>query len=173
MSDQSLPVNFNKVVEFNIPSFKSIQEQFLDMEKTREAESRILETKIINGGTYNELSFVMNEAYRETKTNLTLVRYNELLSEKELSKIKSEALIDKYADWLKEKKLKDSAAMRDAFLHSIEEYSQAVDRLNMLKAVASFYEGKIKVFENVCRYMRKEIDIRIRAGMVDSNQYGS
>ena len=168
MSDQFLPIQFNQCVEFTIPEFGTIERQVLPMTDTKEAERRILEAKIVNGGTYNELEFVMNEGYREAKKNLSLVGYNMLLTQKAIRKAKSEALIDKYSGWLKDSKLKDSAAIRDAFLETMPEYVSAIDRLNMLTAIESLVEGKVKVFENVCRYMRKEMDIRIRSGMVDT-----
>lgn len=173
MEDQTLPIQFNQCVEFSIPEFGTIEKQVLDMTKIREAEGRILEAKVVNGGTYNELEFTMNEGYREAKKNLSLVGYNKLMTEKAIRKAKSEALIDEYSDWLKETRLKDSAAIREAFLETKESYTKAVDRLNMLIAIESLVEGKIKVFENVCRYIRKEMDIRIRSGMIDSNLYGS
>ena len=173
MNDQNLPIQFNNLVEFAIPEFGLIERQVLDMTAIKEAERRILESKIVNGGTYNELEFTMNEAYREAKKNLSLVGYNILLTEKAIRKAKSEALIDEYSNWLKEVKLKDSAAIREAFLQTKESYTLAVDRLNMLTAIESLVEGKIKVFENVCRYMRKQMDIRIRSGLMDSNHYGT
>lgn len=169
----TLPVQFNQLVEFSIPEFGMIEKQVLDMTAIREAESRLLESKIVHGGTYNELEFVMNEGYRECKKNLSLVGFNILLTEKAIRKAKSEALIDEYSDWLKEVKLKDSAAIREAFLQTKESYTLAVDRLNMLTAIESLVEGKIKVMENVCRYMRKQMDINIRSGLMDSNKYGS
>ena len=171
MSDL-LPVQFNTITEFNIPEFGEIEKQVLSMTAVEEAESRLLESKIVNGGTYNELEFTMNEGYRECKKNLSLIGYNVLLTEKAIRKAKSEALIDEYSDWLKEVKLKDSAAIREAFLQTKDSYTLAVDRLNMLTAIESLVEGKIKVFENVCRYMRKQMDIGLRSG-VDSNIYGS
>jgi len=172
MSEQQLPVQFNQLAEFNIPEFGEIEAQILDVRSIKEGESRILETRIVNGGTYNELEFVMNEGYREAKKNLTLVGYNKLLTEKAIRMAKSEALLDEYGVFIKEKGLKDSAAIREAFLQTKEVYVQATDRLNMLTAIESLMEGKIKVFENVCRYMRKEMDIRVRSGMA-SNIYSS
>jgi len=172
MNDQTLPIQFNQSVEFTIPEFGAIDKQILDMKSISEAEGRILETRIVNGGTYNELEFTMNEGYREAKKNLTLIGYNILLTQKALRKAKSEALIDEYTGWLKEVRLKDSAAIREAFLQTKESYIQSQDRLDMLSAIESLMEGKIKVFENVCRYMRKEMDIRVRSGMT-GNMYGS
>ena len=173
MSNQNLPMQFNQSVEFTIPEFDTIEKQVLDMTAIRHGESRILETKIVNGGTYNELEFVMNEGYREAKKNLSLVGYNLLKTKGKINKIKSEALIDEYPEWLSNSKLKDSAAIRDAFLQTKERYVAALDRMDMLTAIESLLEGKIKVFENVCRYMRKEMDIRVRSGMIDHNKYGT
>lgn len=171
MSD-ILPMQFNSLVEFNIPEFGQIEAQAISFSHIREGERRILESKIVNGGTYNELEFVMNEGYREAKQNLTLIGYNILKTKKAIRESKSEAIIDEYVDWLKDNRMKDSATIREAFLQTKEVYVKALDRLDMLVALESSMEGKIKVFENVCRYMRKEMDIRVRSGMVN-NHYGS
>lgn len=165
MTDETLPMQFNQLVEFNIPEFDLIEAQVISFTSIKEGERRIIESKIVNGGTYNELEFVMNEGYREAKKNLTLIGYNLLKTKRVLDRVKSIALIDDYADWLKKVKLKDSAAIRDAFLQTIPNYVVAINRIDMLTALEASMEGKIKVFENVCRYMRKEMDIRVRSGM--------
>jgi hypothetical protein len=40
----------------------------------------------------------------------------------------------------------------------------------MLQALENLLEGKVKVVENVCRYMRKSMDMIIRSG-IDPNKY--
>lgn len=162
-------MQFNNLVEFVIPELGQIQQQAISFSSIKEGERRILESKIVNGGTYNELEFTMNEGYREAKKNLTLIGYNILKTKKAIREAKSEAIIDEYVDWLGEKKLKDSAAIREVFLQTNKIYVISMDRLDMLTALESLMEGKIKVFENVCRYMRKEMDIRVRSGMVSNN----
>ena len=118
------------------------------------------------------MEFTYNEGYREASKNLSIVGYEIAKAKQIVRKIKSEHLLDEYPDFLKEKKLKDNTAMREAYLESQDKYVNATDRVDMLTALESLLEGKIKVFENVCRYMKKEIDIQIRSG-IDPNKYGS
>ena len=102
---------------------------------------------------------------------MSSIGYQINLAKQAMRQAKSEALIDEYKDWLRESALKDSAAIRDAFLEQQKPYTDANDRVDMLTAIESLMEGKIKVFENVCRYMKKEMDLVRSSGVIDHNKY--
>lgn len=165
MSKQVLPTNFTESVELTIPEFGTRSEVRLVCTKIREGETRIIEAKAVNGATYNELEYVFNEGYREAKANLTMVRYEIAQSQKIQRRIKSECLLDQYPEFIKNRGINDNASNREAFLELNEDYIAAQDRIDMLVAMEEMFENKIKVFENVCRYMKKEMDILIRSGM--------
>ena len=167
---QKLPISYTKVVELTIPEFGSIPAIPLDFSAIKEGESRLIEAKVVNGGTYNELEYTFNEGYRQAKRHLSEIGYQITQAKKALREAKSKAILDEYSDFLKEKKLKDNATVRDAYLETKEDYVAAQDRIDMLTALECLIEGKIKVFENVCRYMKKQMDLTIRSG-VDSNKY--
>lgn len=156
--------------EMTIPAFGSQSAIILEITKIREGETRLPEAEIVNPGTYSNLEYVFNEGYREGKRHLSVIGYQITLAEKAMRLAKSVALLDHYNDFLKEKKLKDSAQIRDAFLEQQPDYTAAQDRLDMLKAMDALIEGKVKNFENVCRYMKKSMDLIIRSGM-DTNKY--
>lgn len=166
-NDQHLPTQFTEYVNFVIPEFGARPAIKINLTKTKEGENRLIEARVVNPATYNDLEYTFNEGYRESKVSLSLVGYEKLHAEKVVRKIKSEILLDEYPSFIKEAKLNDNSANREAFLESKDEYSKAVDRVIMLKALEQYLEGKIKVFENVCRYMKKQMDIIIRSGNVD------
>lgn len=172
-NEQKMPVTFAEKQLLKIPAFCDIPENILDITIVKKAESRIIEAKDVNGATYTELEFTFNEGYRESRKHLSTIGYQIALVKKTIRKIKSELLIDEYPSWLKESGLKDSNASKDAFFISHDKYVNALDREDMLVALESFFEGKVKVFENVCRYMKKTIDLEIRSGIINSNKYGS
>jgi hypothetical protein len=90
----------------------------------------------------------------------------------EIEKIKATILLDKYPEFLKDKGSKfDNAAIRDAFLARDEEYMQAKDRLDSLTALEVFLEGRVKVMENVSRYMRNAMQLIIRSGVPTNPGY--
>lgn len=171
MSNQVLPFDYAKGrSSITIPAFQSIPDIILDTSFIASAESRIIEAKVVNSATYSELEYTFNEGYRQCKTHLSEVGYQIALAKKAMRNAKSVAILDLYPDFLKEAKLKDNASVREAFLQRQEDYVRSSDRVDMLIALETLLEGKIKVFENVCRYMKKEIDIVIRSG-IDSNKY--
>lgn len=170
-NDQQLPVKFAECVEFTIPEFDTRPPVKLDFTRIREGEDRLLEAKVVNPATYKELEYTFNEGYRASKTNLSMVRYEIMQAERIIRKVKSEYLLDEYPTFIKDRKLNDNTANREAFLERQQKYVDARDRLDMLTALEHLVEGKIKVFENVCRYMRKEMDILIRSGSIDPNKY--
>lgn len=167
---QILPQKFTETKELVIPAYDERPALSLDFTRIREAEIRLLEARVVNPATYSDLEFCFNEGYREAKKNMTEVAYEITQAEKIMRRIKSEFLLDEYPGFLKETKIKDNAAIRDAYLERQKPYVDAVDRINMLKAVESLLEGKVKVFENVCRYMKKSMDLIIRSG-INSNKY--
>jgi hypothetical protein len=157
--------------DLTIPPFKSSNALALPMTAIREGERRLVEAKLVNAATYADLEYCFGEGYREAKKNVSLINYEISKAEKALREAKSIAILDEYPGFLKENSLKDNATVRDAYLERCPDYVAAHDRIDMLKAMLDLMEGKIKVFENVSRFMRKEIDLYIRGGMIDSNKY--
>lgn len=170
MSDQRLPVKFEQAVEMQIPAFHDRPVVALSFSNVKEGERRLIEARIVNPSTYSELEFTFNEGYREARANVAVIGYELTQAERIFRKIQSELILDEYPNFLKQKGLKDNATVRDAFLESQPQYVDAQERINMLKAMEALMDGKIKVFENVCRYMRKQMDILIRSG-IDPNKY--
>jgi len=155
-----------------IPSFKGSPVLYLSLVKTREAETRFIEAKTVNPITYVDLEHTFNEAYRELKKHIATIGHEITKAEVALRQAKSMAIMDKYQEYMKDKpKSHDNGDMRDSFLIKDSDYLSALERLNMLKAMEVFIDGRIKVIENVCRYMRKQMDLIIRSGLTNTNLY--
>jgi hypothetical protein len=170
MSEQALPTKFADVVELAIPQFDDRPVIILDFTGIRAGERRLIEAKVVNPMTYSELEYSFNEGYREAKKNLTIIGYEITQAERIYRRIKSELILDDYPAFLRTSGLKDNAMIRDAFLEKNAAFVGAQERINMLRAMESLMDGKIKVFENVCRYLRKQMDIVMRSG-IDPNKY--
>lgn len=172
MSKQNLPIKFAECIQFVVPAFKERPEQPLAFNAIHEAEKRLPEAQAVNGATYAELEFLFNEGYREAKRNLSTVMYEITKAKKNLRQVKSTHLLDHYPAFLEEKSLRDSAAIRDAYLAKQDDYEEALDRIDMLNALENLLDGKIQNFVNVCRYLKKEIGILEKSGMLN-NKYTS
>lgn len=158
--------------EMVIPSFGSLPALKLEVSKINEAEKRLHEAQVVNPGTYSNLEYVYNEGYREARKHLSVIYYQITQAEKALREAKAVALLDEYPEFLKSTGQKDNTHIREAFLERQANYTAAQDRIDMLKAMEKLMEGKVKVFENTCRYMKKEMDLIIRSGM-NPNKYGT
>lgn len=155
-----------------IPAFGKSPALSLEMGKIREAEVRYIEAKTVNPSSYSDLEHSFNESYRDLKRHVSNIGYQLTLAQKALSEAKAEVVLGSYAEYLADKpKYCDSTARMEAFLAKDANYSAALDRVAQLKALESLFEGKIKVVENVCRYMRKKMDLIIRSGLTDSGMY--
>jgi len=168
---QNLPINFTESVDCIVPAHEARPELPLDFRKIREGENRLVEAKVVNMSTYSELEFTFNEGYREAKKNLSVVGYEISQAKRSVRKVKGEFILDEYPGFLKERGLKDNSANREAYLERQDSYVAAMDRVSMLEALEFSLESNVKVFENVCRYMKKEMDMLIRSGSMDSNKY--
>jgi len=162
--------NIINKAELTIPEFGNSQALVLNISSVKEGERRLIEAKNVTPTSYADLEYVFGEGYREAKKNVTAIGYEITKAQKALREAQSIAILDYYKDFLKEKGFKDSAYIKDVFLQTRPDYVAAQDRIDMLKAMLDLMEGKIKVFENVSRWMKKEIDMITKSGM-DYNKY--
>lgn len=164
MGERDLAVPINHTLE--IPAFGKSPVLSLHMNKIREAEVRYIEAKTVNPSTYSDLEHTFNEAYRDLKQHLSSVGYQLNLADKALRLAKANVMLGSYAEHMSGKpKYQDNADLRDAFLVKDPDYSAALDRVAQLKALESNFEGKIKVVENVCRYMRQKMYLISKSGV--------
>jgi hypothetical protein len=154
-----------------IHAFGKSPELKFDMSKIRIAEQRLLEAKNVNPATYTDLESCFGESFRDLKRHLTTVGHQINLADKALRQAKSMVLLDTYPKFLADnsvKKTQDNGDLRDAFLMQDNDYLEALDRVNMLKALESNLDGKIKVIENVSRWMKKQMDLILRSGLTSA-----
>lgn len=156
--------------ELIIPEFLGQPQIPLPIAKIKEGENRLVEAQVVNPATYSSLEFLFNEGYREARYNLSMIMFQISAAEKAIREARSVALLDEYPEFLKTKGMKDSAAIRDAYLERCEAFVRAQDRIDMLKAMENLMEGKVKVFERVCAYMKVQMNLLIKSGM-DINHY--
>lgn len=157
-----------------VPTFGKMPEMKLDMAKIREADLRIIEAKTVNPSTYADLEHTFNESYRDLKRHLSTVGYAIAMAQKALEEAKADVILGSYAELMKDKpKSYDTLDLRNAHLTRDAAYSAAIDRLAQMKALESNLDGKIKVMENVCRYMRKKMDLILRSGLSNTDYYST
>ena len=155
-----------------VPAFKTLNEIRLTLNYTRVGESRLLEAKSVSPINYSDLESCFNQAYRELKTNLAIVGDQINKADVLVEKAKSDFLIDRYQEKIKDlPKSYDSADLRKAWLMRDIDYTSAKDRLDMLKAMEALLDGKIKVFERTCAFMKKQMDLLLRSGLSGSQLY--
>jgi len=155
-----------------LPAFGKAPVLKMEMANVRTAERRLIEAKTVNPMTYADLEHTFNEAYRDLKKHLASIGYALTLAQKSLEDAKADVILGSYAEIMKDKpKSYDTLDMRNAYLTRDEAYSAALDRIGQLKAIESNLDGKIKVMENVCRYMRKQMDLLLRSGMSSKDYY--
>lgn len=175
MSDSSTPSQIGTNT-LTLPAFGKIPAVSFEMANIREAERRLIEAKTVNPITYSDLEHTFNESYRDLKKHLSAIGYHLDLIDKAMEIAKANVLLDTYPEFLKSndmKKSQDNADLRKAFLMRDAEYIAALDRFNQLKALESTMDGKVRVMENVCRYMRKQMDLVLRSGLSNSDYYVS
>lgn len=160
--DLTVPPQSNAL---EIPQFGRSPALRLEMDSIREAESRFLEAKTVSPSTYADLEHTFNESYRDLKRHLSTIGYHLTLAEKAIREAKANVILGTYAEHMQGKpKYQDNADLRDAFLIKDPDYTAALDRLNQLKALETNFDGKIKVIENVCRYMRQKMYLLSKSG---------
>lgn len=153
-----------------IAPFGKSPELRLDVSRIREAETRYIEAKTVSPSTYSDLEHTFNESYRNLKNHLSNIGYQLTLAEKALREAQANVILGAYADHLKDKpKYADNTMLKDAFLMKDPVYLAALDRINQLKAFQSNFEGKVKVIENVCKYMRQKMYLISKSGVPVEN----
>lgn len=169
MSESNLPMQI-QTVELVVPAFQDREQVTLHFGHIREGERRLIEARLVTPSTYSDLSYSFNEGYREARTNIRSLGFEIVQAEKLYRKVKSELILDEYPKFLKESSMKDNSTLRDAFLERSKELVSIQDRIDMLNAMRTLMEDKIKVFENVCKYMKVQMDLE-KNGNFNSNKY--
>lgn len=150
----------------------------LDLGNIREAERRLIEAKTVSPITYADLEHTFNESYRDLKRHLAQVGFALAKAHQRLEDVKADVLLDLYPAFLEKqakdgRKISDSVDNRKAFMSRSSDYRMAVDRIDQLNALESNLDGKLKVMENVCRYMRKQMDLVLRSGLSGAHLYNT
>lgn len=171
MSDQSGAPDIQSSLMV-LPAFGKAPVLKMEMKNIRYAESRLIEAKTVNPFTYSELEHTFNEAYRDLKKHAASIGYSLAMAQKALEDAKADVILGSYAEFMSGKpKSHDTLDLRNAYLTRDEGYSAALERIAQLKALEANMDGKIKVMENVCRYMRKQMDLILRSGMTNADYY--
>lgn len=156
-----------------IPSFGKSPELRMEMQNIRLAESRLIEAKSVNPFTYPDLEHTFNESYRDLKKYIASIGYSISTAEKALEDAKADVVLGSYKEYITINPKEANADTRNAFLAKDEAYTAALDRIAQLKALEANLDGKMKVMENVCRYMRKQMDLVLRSGMTGKDYYNT
>lgn len=136
----------------------------LDTSLIYEAESRLIESKTVNPATYKELEYLYNQGYRQARQNLSAIDFQIVKTERQLEREKARVILEVLPEKLEGKPASyNNADFRASILSTDEAYRTVCDRLDMLRAQAKFFEIRISVFEKVCQFMRKGIDLIIRS----------
>jgi hypothetical protein len=171
MSDEQGPDIQNHIMV--LPAFGKVPILKLDMKNVRLAESRLIEAKSVSPFTYPELEHTFNESYRDLRKHIASIGYALVMAKKSVEDAKADVILgDAYAEFLAGKpKSKDNSDTRNAFLARDPAYSAALEREAQLNALSSNLDGKIKVMENVCRFMKLQMNLLLRSGVSNSNYY--
>ena len=122
----------------------------LAMKPLYEAESRISETRVSNPATVAELVSIFNNACHLSNKYISWLKYEILRAKRNFDLAKASVMIDKLPDHvarLKESGIKDNADFRAALIDTDPECRACKDTLDVLEAVKTFLEAKLKTFE--------------------------
>lgn len=156
-----------------LESFGKAKQVSLEVYNIEYALSRLVDAKTVNPITYPELEHVFNEAYRDLKKAISQVGYLLTQAQKSMEDAKADVILGSYKAYITEYPKEANADTRNAFLTRDDAYAAALDRIAQMKALESNFDGKIKVMENVCRYMRKQMDLVLRSGMSAKDYYNT
>jgi hypothetical protein len=126
-----------------------------DMKLVTIAEDRLCETEHANVMTAPALSSVFNMASCKASVYSKKVAYELSKAKTLLKRRESDLLIDEWPDFMEEKKLNDSASMREAFLMKDSTYRDLIDRIDLLGAVEALLKEKKEVFIRAYHSMKQ------------------
>jgi hypothetical protein len=147
-----------------IPAKGHAKEIQIRMGKIKEAEKRTYEAQFVNVGTYGELEYCYNEAFRDSTQVLGQVYLQIANIKKSMEERKADIILQIIPDMLEGKpKSANNADFRNAVIAKDEQYQEYADHLAKLEALQIHFEGVKKHMTETCRAMRKTIDL-IREG---------
>lgn len=137
--------------------------QVLDLTNVQVAESRVHEVAFVTPQKAGDLLAAFNEAHLDLVGFITKVELEIRRSERKADQLRSVIVLDKVKDILKAKGLaKDSNPagsedLRRAVLDGDDEYQDALDKVEEMKALGELLRGKSKSIEMAYHSVKKLI----------------
>lgn len=153
--------------KLTVPAHGHAKQIEISMEKIKNAENRLHEAQFVNAGTYSELEFTYNEAYRDCRKILADIQLQQTKVLKNIEERKADIVLDVIPNMLEgQPKSNNNSDFRNAVIARDEEYQGYLEHMNKLKALESHFSGILDTMVNTCRYMKKQMDLIIKAGYV-------
>ena len=151
--------------EVTIPEYEKVSGVTkLDLKAVFEAEGRLIEGKDVNAATYGALEYLYNEGYRQSKMHLATVSFQKIRAERQRDREKSRVILEVLPPLLEGKPASyNNSDFRHSILVSDEKYNSVCEHIDLLTSMEHFFETRISVFEKVCQYMRKQMDIQTKS----------
>ena len=127
----------------------------LDMVLVYAAEQRLPETEHANVYSANALASVFNNASCKAGNHSKKVMYELSKARTLLKRREADLLIDEWPNFVAEKKINDSAQLREAFLERDKTYAELIDRIDLLTAMEAFLKEKKEVFVRAYQQMKQ------------------
>jgi alanyl-tRNA synthetase len=118
-------------------------------------EVRQDEVERANKVTGPELLATYNRSWRQLSEILASLTYELLVAKKNLNKRRSVLILETVPTVLKEKKLSNNDATREAIISLDDDYQKFEDVVDQIKAVIEYLDGKMKSFENAFTSVKK------------------
>lgn len=135
----------------------------LDMTNCYKAEGRIQEVAFVTPHKAPELLAVFNETFLELTRYLSQLDYELNVAERAANKVRAIILLDKVPEILKERGLATAKSplgsedIRTAILDTDQEYQEALERCDKIRAISKLLQGKLKAIEMAYTSVKKII----------------
>lgn len=143
----------------------------LDLTLVLKAEARMFEVAIATPEKSLELMATFNEAMSKLSAFMADVQHEKDSAARLSKQIKARVMLDQSGDYLKERKLGNSADLRMAVVEVNEEYQRSVDIVDQLRAVLALLDGKMSSLK-MAYFGCKDV-IKVQALTVGTHQIHS
>lgn len=128
----------------------------LDMVRVASAQSRLQEVATVNLQNASELMSTFNEVWLELNRSVTMLTYERARAEDSLKVAHAESILDCSDEIIKKRgHAKSSEGLREAVADLDPRVRSAKERLNEIRAVYSYLDGKMQAFANAYTAVKK------------------
>ena len=160
----------NNGTAITVPAFRHCKELRLNLSAWNVIKARMHETENLIPANYSAIEYVVQAAWRESKSNCNQINTAIKKAKKNINEIKADIILVEIPKMLESMpKNANNADFRNAVFAKNEDYQAATEHLEKLEAMLAHFEAHMDSMKETSRIIKKQMDYFNKNGVSGGN----